>query len=64
MEIPWRLVEDHLKERISSLRQKNDDQKIDPIETAAIRAEIAACKNLLNLPARLAAQKAMAPDGE
>lgn len=50
----WQYIEAHLKVRLEKLREKNDSSKLDAIETAALRGEIAAVKDLLALPETVA----------
>ena len=44
----WARLSTHLEERLRILREKNDNP-IDPIETARIRGEIKAVKQLLDV---------------
>jgi hypothetical protein len=50
----WTTIEAYLKDRLAKCREKNDSSKLDPIETAKLRGEIAAVKDLLALPTRVA----------
>lgn len=47
----WRAIRTYLNERLAKCREKNDKQ-LDADETARLRGEIAAIKDLLALPAR------------
>ena len=49
----WRLIERHLQDRLSRCRERNDSGRLDPIETALLRGEISAIKDLLGLPEHL-----------
>lgn len=51
----WRVIEAHLTLRLATCREKNDSDKLDAFATAKLRGEIAALKDLLDLPAQLAA---------
>lgn len=55
----WKTAVDHANAEIDRLRKKNDDATLDPVQTAAIRGEIAALKRLIALP-ETAARKAKA----
>lgn len=55
----WVTIRKHLEDEIDRLRKANDNVDLDPIKTAALRARIAAVKDLLMLPERLAASAAM-----
>lgn len=46
----WLVVKSHLQERLARCREKNDSAGLTEAETAALRGEIAAIKNLLDLP--------------
>jgi hypothetical protein len=46
----WQTVKRHLEQRLIACRQKNDRIGLTEAETAALRGEIAAIKNLLDLP--------------
>jgi hypothetical protein len=50
----WTLIEAHLKDRLMKLRERNDNSKLDAAETARLRGEIAAVKDLLALPEKVA----------
>jgi hypothetical protein len=45
----WREIEGYLKERLHACREKNDGG-LDPLDTARLRGEIKAIKELLALP--------------
>lgn len=47
--LTWRSVDAYLKERLAACREKNDGS-LDPLETAKLRGEIKALKDLLALP--------------
>lgn len=49
----WRTVEHHLNERLAKCREKNDRHDLNPADTAALRGEIAAIKDLLDLPEQI-----------
>ena len=55
----WVAIRKHLEDEIDRLRKANDNVDLDPIKTAGLRARIAAVKDLLMLPDRLAASAAM-----
>lgn len=55
----WVAIRKHLEAEVERLRKANDNLELDPIKTAALRARIAAVKDLLMLPERLAASAAM-----
>jgi hypothetical protein len=55
----WVSIRRHLDEEIERWRKANDNPKLSESETAAVRARIAAIKDLLALPERLAAQASM-----
>jgi hypothetical protein len=50
----WTDIEAHLRDRLSKCREKNDNGKLDYVQTAMLRGEIAAIKDLLALPNRVA----------
>ena len=50
----WLTVKLHLQERLARCREKNDRSDLNAFETAALRGEIAAIKDLLDLPKLLA----------
>lgn len=50
----WTLIEAYLNDRLAKCREKNDSNKLDAIETARLRGEIAAVKDLLALPDKVA----------
>lgn len=50
----WKAIDAHLRGRLLRCREKNDNQKLDPIDTAALRGEIAVIKDLLALPTQVA----------
>lgn len=54
----WVAIRKHLEAEIDRLRKANDNVDLDPIKTAGLRARIAAVKDLLMLPDRLAASAA------
>lgn len=45
----WRKLRIHLEKQRDDLRAQNDNQALDPIETAALRGRIKAITNLLEL---------------
>jgi hypothetical protein len=45
----WRALEQHAKQQIATLREKNDGQSLDALRTAEIRGRIAAWKDVLAL---------------
>jgi hypothetical protein len=45
----WRFVQDYAQGQIASLRAKNDSDKLDPTQTAALRGQIKALKKLITL---------------
>lgn len=51
----WKAISFQLTERLQSCREKND-RSLSEQETATVRGEIAAIKDLLSLPERLAAK--------
>lgn len=51
----WSAIQAHLEKDLERLRAKNDGP-LSELETAALRGRIAAVKDLLALPARLAAE--------
>lgn len=44
----WRKLEQHLTERLATMRQKNDGN-LDPLETAKVRGRITELKDLIAL---------------
>jgi hypothetical protein len=50
----WSELELYLKDRLNRCREKNDNGKLTDAETAMLRGEIAAIKDLLALPERVA----------
>lgn len=48
-DVPWREVEARLKERLQTLRERNDGN-LSLEETARLRGQIAEIKDLLKLP--------------
>ncbi|NUX58660.1 hypothetical protein [Paraburkholderia youngii] len=50
----WTHIEAYLQERLAKCREKNDNSKLDATETARLRGEIAAIKDLLALPGKVA----------
>lgn len=52
----WKSVDRHLRGQLERLREQNDNPKLAEHETAALRGRIAAIKDLLSLPAKLAAE--------
>jgi hypothetical protein len=50
----WKELAAYLSQRLASCREKNDNGKLDPLATAMLRGEIAAVKDLLALPSRVA----------
>lgn len=45
----WHKLKTHLEAQLLALRKRNDNPRLDPIETAALRGEIKAVLNLLTL---------------
>jgi len=52
----WQYIQKYLGDELVRLRNKNDNPNLNEIETAGIRARIAAVKDLLQLPEKLAAE--------
>lgn len=52
----WLLIEERLTRRLAHLREQLEEPGLPFVETEALRAQIAECKNLLRLPAVLAAE--------
>lgn len=50
----WITVKAHLEKRLAECREKNDRSELTEMQTAALRGEIAAVKNLLDLPRQVA----------
>lgn len=48
--LTWRTISLHLTDRLMALRELNDRTTLDPVQTAAVRGEIKAVKELLALP--------------
>lgn len=45
----WQRFKAHLEQELATARLKNDDEKLDPIQTAFTRGRIKTLKNLLAL---------------
>jgi hypothetical protein len=45
----WQKLCEHLENKLKDLRGKNDDSKLDAIQTAALRGQIQTLKSLLQL---------------
>jgi len=58
----WKRLAKLLNDRLSELRETNDSQTKNPIETAAIRGQIAEVKRLLALPRDASAMRSASPD--
>ena len=52
----WLELREHYEKRLYALRVQNDNQELDAIQTAALRARIAECKAFLSLDADLPVQ--------
>lgn len=50
----WTWLEQYMLNRLRTLREKNDNGKLDALATATLRGEIAAVKDLLALPTLVA----------
>lgn len=59
----WAAIKTYLEQELDRLRLKNDDLKLTESETVAVRARIAAVKDLLALPVKLAARTALSEPG-
>jgi len=57
----WRKITAHLRDRIELHRTTLEDPDLDDKETAMVRARIAECRHLLNLPRWIAAGQEIAP---
>ena len=55
----WVTIKKHLEAEVERLRKQNDSMELTELKTAALRARIAAIKDLLLLPAKLAADAAL-----
>lgn len=53
----WRTVQYHLSKRLATCREKNDSPDLTDAQTATLRGEIAALKDLLELPKMVAPVK-------
>ncbi len=49
----WRFLEQHINERLQSLRLQNDAVTLDATATATLRGRIAELKSMLSLSAKL-----------
>ncbi len=45
----WQKLREHLEGKLKDLRGKNDDPKLDAIQTAALRGQIQTLKNVISL---------------
>ena len=63
--LSWAVVHAEASKKLESCRKRNDDIKLSPEETAALRGEIRALKWLLNdLPDQVLQKLQMPPPGQ